>query len=53
MSNNQKSEKRRCGITSEHLHQIAELAQSIRFGSITLVFQDGILVQIEKVKTSG
>ena len=24
------------------------MAQSIRYGSITLVFQDGILVQIDK-----
>lgn len=35
-------------ISSDQLQQIKEIADSIRYGSITLVFQDGILIQIEK-----
>lgn len=35
-------------ITSEQMEHILELANSIRYGSITLVLQDGILTQIEK-----
>ena len=35
-------------ISTEHVQQIEEFAKSIRYGSITLVFQDGDLIQIEK-----
>lgn len=35
-------EQNRYVITPESLQQIAELAQSIRFGSIPLVCQDGM-----------
>lgn len=35
-------------ITASQIEQIRAMAQSIRYGSITLVFQDGILVQIDK-----
>ena len=36
------------GVTPEQLRKIQELAETIRYGSITLVFQDGVLVQIDK-----
>lgn len=36
------------GLTPEQLRQIQDLAETIRYGSITLVFQDGVLVQIDK-----
>lgn len=38
------------GIPSTQIQQIQELAETIRYGSITLVFQDGILIQIEKIR---
>lgn len=35
-------------ITPEQLKQICEMAETIRYGSISLVFQDGKLIQIER-----
>lgn len=35
-------------ITKEQLQKIQQIAKSIKYGSITLVFQDGVLVQIEQ-----
>lgn len=35
-------------IAQAQVQQIQELASTIRYGTITLVFQDGILIQIEK-----
>ena len=35
-------------INPEQIEQIQELAKTLRFGSITLVFQDNTLIQIEK-----
>ncbi len=35
-------------ITPQQLQKIQVLAETIRYGSITLVFQDGALIQIEK-----
>ena len=35
-------------ITASQVERIKAMAQNIRYGSITLVFQDGILVQIDK-----
>jgi hypothetical protein len=40
--------EQRPAMTSGQIKQVQELAQTIRYGSITLVFQDGILVQIDK-----
>ena len=34
--------------TRVQIQQIQDLASTIRYGSITLVFQDGTLVQIDK-----
>lgn len=45
---NEGSEILHRAISPDQLQQIKEIAESIRFGSITLVFQDGILIQIEK-----
>lgn len=44
----QKSEILHQAISLDQLQQIKEVADSIRYGSITLVFQDGALVQIDK-----
>jgi len=35
-------------ITPAQIQQIQEIAETIRYGSITLVFQDGVLIQIDK-----
>lgn len=44
----QKSKILHQAISLDQLQQIKEVADSIRYGSITLVFQDGALVQIDK-----
>lgn len=36
------------GITDVQVEQIRAMAETIGYGSITLVFQDGILVQIDR-----
>lgn len=38
----------RQAITKQQIQQIQQIAETIQFGSITLVFQDGILIQIDK-----
>ncbi len=35
-------------ISAEQIRQLQNLAQSLRFGTLTLVFQDGKLIQIDK-----
>lgn len=42
------SEKHRQAIAPDQLQQIEAFANSIHYGSITLLIQDGVLVQIEK-----
>ena len=42
-------------VTDQQLRQILEMAKTIRYGSINLIFQDGILIQIdrsEKIRVS-
>ena len=46
MGTDNKSERE--PITPDQIRQIQELAGTIRYGSITLVFQDGVLIQIDK-----
>ena len=42
-------EKRgRQAVTEEQLLQIKQMAETMRYGSISLIFQDGILVQIDR-----
>lgn len=48
MAQERKNEEPRRAISEQQLRQIQELAQTIRYGSITLVFQDGVLIQIDK-----
>ena len=51
-----KKNTKREPITEQQLLQIQKLAKNLRFGSITLVFQDNVLVQIErneKIRVSG
>ncbi len=35
-------------ITPQQIQKLQELAQSLTYGSISLIFQDGKLVQIER-----
>ena len=35
-------------ISAEQIRQLQLLAQSLRFGTLPLVFQDGKLIQIDK-----
>ncbi len=39
---------RRQAVTPAQLRQVQELAETIRYGSLTLIFQDGILIQIDR-----
>ena len=48
MGHEKKNEGQQHAITPQQLRQIQELAETIRYGSITLVFQDGILIRIDK-----
>lgn len=48
MVQEKKTEFQKRGITPSQLRQIQALAETIRYGSITLVFQDGLLIQIDK-----
>lgn len=50
MGREQTTEQQRQAIPPEQLQQIQTLANTIRYGSITLVFQDGILIQIDKTE---
>lgn len=40
-------EGKREPITGQQLNQILALAQTTKYGSITLIFQDGLLIQID------
>ena len=35
-------------INEQQIEQIRQIAKNIRYGTITLVFQDGILIQIDR-----
>lgn len=48
MGQEKRIEGQKKAITDTQLKQIQELAETIRYGSITLVFQDGALIQIDK-----
>lgn len=48
MNTGQKPAEQKQAITPTLLQQIEELANSIHHGSINLVIQDGLLIQIEK-----
>ena len=48
MERTQTPEPQRRAIPPEQLQQLQTLASTIRYGSITLIFQDGLLIQIEK-----
>ncbi|MGN1014830.1 MAG: DUF2292 domain-containing protein [Butyricicoccus sp.] len=38
----------RPAITENQIQYIQEVAQGIKYGTITLVFQDGVLVQVDR-----
>lgn len=52
MDNRKKSEQRseilHQAISPDQLQEIIKIADSIRYGAITLVIQDGKLIQIDK-----
>ena len=37
-------------ITDKQVEKLRELAGSLQFGTITLVFQNGVLIQIDKAE---
>jgi hypothetical protein len=48
MVHEKRGETQKQSLTSAQLKQIQEMAETIRYGSITLAFQDGVLIQIDK-----
>lgn len=40
--------KRETGLSEENIRTVQELLSNLKFGSITLVVQDGKIIQIEK-----
>lgn len=48
MEQEKRSGVQREAISQEQIKLIRELADTIRYGSITLVFQDGTLIQVDK-----
>ena len=36
------------GISEENLKKLLEMLKIVKYGSVTLVIQDGVVVQIEK-----
>jgi Uncharacterized small protein len=40
--------KSNIGISEENLDKLIEMLKDIKYGSITLVIQDGVVVRIEK-----
>lgn len=48
MNTGQKPAKLQRAITPELLQKIEELVNSIHYGSVNLIIQDGVLVSIEK-----
>ncbi|MDO5548094.1 MAG: YezD family protein [Eubacteriales bacterium] len=43
-----KKQAERPAVTENQLRYIQEIAKDIQYGTITLVFQDGILVQVDR-----
>nr|WP_143316147.1 YezD family protein [Clostridium sp. HBUAS56017] len=41
-------DKKLNNLTDDKMKQIAKLVSEINYGSITLIIQDGVLVQIDK-----
>lgn len=48
MGQEKRNEGQRQAISPAQIRQIQELASTIRYGAINLVFQDGALIQIDK-----
>ena len=48
MSQENKSSERKPVITPEQINKLQELAAQIQYGSLTLVFQQGKLIQIDR-----
>ncbi|EET87444.1 conserved hypothetical protein [Clostridium carboxidivorans P7] len=45
MSNNNKNNN---GISEKNLNKLLEILKVVKYGSVTLVIQDGVVVQIER-----
>lgn len=43
-----KNNKSNIGISEENLNKLLEMLKVVKYGSITLVIQDGVVIQIEK-----
>jgi hypothetical protein len=49
MSQHQENfEQQKVPISRQDVEKLFEMAKTLRYGSITLVFQDGNLIQLEK-----
>ncbi|WP_313885205.1 YezD family protein [Clostridium sp. DJ247] len=44
----EKIKKTHKGISEENLNKLLEMLKIVKYGSITLVIQDGMVVQIER-----
>lgn len=42
------NDKSNAGISEENLNRLIEILKDIKYGSVTLVIQDGVVVRIEK-----
>ena len=42
------NEVKKVGLSNEQLDDIQKIVSEIKYGSVTLVIQDGVLLQIEK-----
>lgn len=47
-SSQDKLEQEKLPISKEDIERLYEMAKTLKYGSITLVFQDGRLIQLEK-----
>lgn len=42
------SSRGKAGISQENLNKLLEMLKTVRYGSVILIIQDGVVVQIEK-----
>lgn len=42
------NEAKKVGLSKEQLDDIQKIVSEIKYGSVTLIIQDGVLLQIEK-----
>lgn len=50
MKQTQQSSDYKNGVRNTHLETVEEMIRNIQFGSVTIIVQDGKVVQIEKLE---